>query len=94
MSKPKHTPGPWKVVTEDGLTGVRAMRGLANLELWLSDVGSYEKQLANAQLIAAAPEMLEMLRHMVRWNNSELNWDISEVQQMLKALISKAEGDL
>ena len=55
-----HTPGPWSVEREDGLDGWKgisvfsdAKLRIANLVMQLDD-----REMANAKLIAAAPELL------------------------------------
>ena len=63
----KHTPGPW-FVDEESLTDVRT-DGVDKL-MWICDapadhdksnVEGMKQRLANARLIAAAPELLEAL---------------------------------
>jgi hypothetical protein len=65
MSEPKHSPGPWRVAkTDDGNFGIVSKYGewIANCYLWA-------KPVDNARLIAAAPEMLEVLR----WLDNEMD---------------------
>jgi len=63
-----HTPGPWKVfLVERGpnkghLLGVGEMDGSGVTDAYGGLWGSGGEKLANAYLIAAAPEMLEALR--------------------------------
>jgi hypothetical protein len=64
-----HTPGPWKVYrTTDGTAilgvGDADSGGIsdANFGLWRSG----EEREANARLIAAAPELLDMLKRVLR----------------------------
>ena len=53
----KHTPGPWSVVNERGLTFIcRADKA------HLATVGAATDMRANAALIAAAPDLLEALQ--------------------------------
>ena len=60
--KTKHTPGPWSVRETRGLKGsiygpdARSVASVGNAQR------SYEVLEANAQLIAAAPEMLARLK--------------------------------
>jgi len=95
----QHTPGPWSVgsstVTINGA-------GHSALAIWppKAKAGKRGKQIclvapiydwnetdeANARLIAAAPELLEALRHLREHGVSPRAWD------MLNAAIAKAEG--
>lgn len=55
--KTKHTPGPWKVVTDNnGLTTIKC-KTEEDLFIVSQHYGNYE---ANAKLIAAAPDLLKM----------------------------------
>ena len=60
MGQFKGTPGPWHVSNE----GCMLIRDDAGLSIVAKYVGytNDEEELANAQLIAAAPELLEALR--------------------------------
>lgn len=64
VSDSKHTPGPWAVGDLDQ-NGQRIVRG-EHIEIctcWHHSVGSIEKEMeANAQLIAAAPDLLKALQ--------------------------------
>jgi len=87
----KHTPGPWKVggtritvYTQDGLTIATAKRydGL--------------DAEANAQLIAAAPELLKACKSVIQWYEDSGNTDPAigsvELWSQCKKAIAKAEG--
>ena len=105
----KHTPPKWKVKRwprpkwADGfVTIVADSRGNGLFES--TTAGENEKVEANAKLIAAAPEMLELLKDIlveVRPEISRINTDAgqtifnpvaTETIDMAKELISKAEG--
>ena len=64
-TKLKHTPGPWSLA--DHSLGVEIMHtrqdGLSEAHACLH--GSYNTSEANARLIAAAPDMLDALMHVV-----------------------------
>ena len=89
----KHTPGPWiqGPTDEDWTCSVRDADGLS--VAWC-DSFPPEQSHANARLIAAAPEMLTMLKNILEAHNtcgysntfSPAGWE------ELKALIEKAEG--
>jgi len=63
MSEMKHTPGPWRVVTEDESIGsVEAADGSAVAQAQIRrslSKPNHEERRANACLIAAAPSLLD-----------------------------------
>ena len=63
----KHTPAPWDISTYDGEFGVYSSVRPENNDIALvrSSFNETENQ-ANARLIAAAPELLEALEHLVK----------------------------
>jgi hypothetical protein len=66
MSNTKHTPGPWMVDRPGTLFHIRTMDEI-NGTVATCDPCDFatQEQLANARLIAAAPELLEALRELV-----------------------------
>jgi hypothetical protein len=56
----EHTPGPWKFIEDDGIFYVEAGNGHRYADGDME--GACGECLANARLIAAAPEMLEALK--------------------------------
>jgi hypothetical protein len=56
MTAHTHTPGPWHVPDRDSGVTVNAGRDAIVAEVYAVDVGT--TQMANARLIAAAPELL------------------------------------
>lgn len=89
----KHTPGPWQVIDRGdtwnlarfwvGAAGA-AWRGPS--EICAISTAPYSQ--ANARLIAAAPELLDVLRRLVESPNAKQNalWDDA------RAALAKAEG--
>ena len=83
-----HTPGPWRAVGSE--------------VVWLHCPGDqcvvadvlYEEYAADARLIAAAPELLAVLRELVHYDegSSEQGSYGYEVLLRCKAAIAKAEG--
>ena len=73
----KHTPGPLMVIKDraPGSLEVGPVDGLMTAEIWRR--GDKERELADATLYAAAPDLLEALEEMVsvaesqRWQNAE-----------------------
>ena len=102
MSAIKHTPGPWKhedrtyvyALNEQGSNRfyVDVQRGRANGELT-----QLAELLANARLIAAAPDLLEACEHFMKsmeaamTDGLQLNLPMHE--QAMRAAIRKAKGE-
>jgi hypothetical protein len=66
-----HTPGPWRMVEEGGVAyvlnhGDRAPQGIISITLKGAGM-NYSEAFANARLIAAAPDMLEVLKLVLQW---------------------------
>ena len=60
----KHTPGPWRMNSEN----ILQENAMGNVVMIASSGGSalkYEEKLANSRLISAAPEMLEALKALI-----------------------------
>lgn len=94
----KHTPGPWKVGAKFD-TGSASTSGVEISDIENSEtvavavegndsggIYAYQEVMANARLIAAAPELLDALKELVdRYPN---NVGITKA----KAALAKAEG--
>jgi hypothetical protein len=103
MSESKFTKGPWlasqtmrvhgAVPSSDGVDICSADNANIGLVYWAEN-GSRSETRANANLIAAAPELLEALKachlQMLQSNNSSEYAE--EANQMAIAAIAKAEG--
>jgi hypothetical protein len=82
----KHTPGSWEVNTST--IGIWSSEGpqVASLDSEGSPNVSLEESLANAYLMAAAPEMLAVLKKVLpELDDPNLMWEVSDA-------IDKAEG--
>ncbi len=109
MGKEKHTPGPWKAhlnvptaVIEGHIIKVDDEIGCPIASLWVG--GGTEgkpRQIANAHLIAAAPDMLEALEALINdvHQSSDGTWNIGPMDRseggkmsLAKAAIAKAKG--
>lgn len=55
----RHTPGPWMIGKSE-----RVIAGVIEIEQHHSIGLTYEERIANARLIAAAPELLEALHNL------------------------------
>jgi hypothetical protein len=90
MMKAQHTPGPWKYEV-----ATRTIRS-EPANYWLASMNSWDGAVnheANARLIAAAPEMLEALKAVVREDFTKIT--INRWMQLIDsslAAIAKAEG--
>lgn len=101
MTQIKHTTGPWEVVVPEVYENKNSVDiyhqnreiGAASLvvarvtvrQTWASE------QLANARLIAAAPELLEALQIAVKQNEHDMLMTGEELRKALAA-IAKATG--
>ncbi len=100
----KHTPGPWKVVTSWYDYSVEGPNG----EEIIWQDGPYQTptiKLSDARLIAAAPEMYELIQMLVRtWEDdcqfipcdteaaSELSYKLARLATQAVPLLAKIEG--
>lgn len=104
----KHTPGPWYVDIEYPIQIMKHMEHLVGTskctEYVVADIseGAFmgEEELANARLIAAAPEMFEALQELLAWDLDSLPGEVSlgysgieKDIALAKAAISKATGE-
>lgn len=103
MSDVKHTPGPWRLfMTTDGrkLIGIGESTGEGIADHGFGTWRSGEEQLANARLIAAAPDLLEALKTCLSTyvdlaNSGDAGfWDPEKEAhvQAARAAIAKAEA--
>lgn len=110
----KHTPGPWKVLFDvrnesddflchaiknnEGMIIAEANKGAMSIAP-LDGADLYGEGVANAKLIASAPELLEALRFLaseIKLSKLNVKKDFSLMNAHAGALkaISKAEGEL
>lgn len=89
----KHTPGPWKYSTEPQPNGcpIIGAQGLmiAMLAHTVNQADQRETALANARLIAVAPELLEALKR-IRQTGVFVG---AIAQEMMDTAIAEAEGE-
>jgi hypothetical protein len=98
QKKLKHTPGPWFINSrhlEDGGTWITINEVEGSDAGFAAAYSSYvgkDQAIANAHLIAAAPEMLAILEKITRrWNKENDDVYIGEYQEAME-IISKAKG--
>jgi hypothetical protein len=84
----KHTKGPWYIEGDNDHTDVRSeTQYIANLQ------DSFTGHMhANARLIAAAPELLEVLRDYIDDQNGMKLLDGMELWKRMNAAVLKATG--
>lgn len=99
----KHTPGPWLLDSQTIYTLHRFVHVETNR--WSATVCPYvgcptEEAQANAQLISAAPELLEALQWLVKthpYKQGTIGWsagsDVRTAITTAKAVIAKALGE-
>lgn len=102
MSKQQHTPGPWHVVLSDNATPhILHEHGCDSSDfsdfssrvcVMPAEIVADYNSLANARLIAAAPELLEALE-MVRDYVVTMKGRGHEYQIFIDAAIAKAKGE-
>ena len=81
-----HTPGPWSVLTlDDGTQWIES--GCVRVVITDDSAGC---QPGNAALIAAAPEMLEVLER-IRDESGPFN--LGEMRKLVESAIRKARGE-
>jgi hypothetical protein len=79
----KHTPGPWSVQYNDGMSA-----DIVGAHERVAITYATENQSHNARLIAAAPEMYEALQAIIAAKEE----GFPEALQMGRTAIAKAEG--
>ena len=86
-----HTKGPWFVASEPGSPPEIISAGLAGI-CTMSGASSKESVMADARLIAAAPELLEALREAADYTrHPDYDWPV-EFSRRVSAAIAKATG--
>ena len=86
----KHNSGPWKI-THTAINGYRVSDSTGwGVAAILKDTNDE----ANARLIAAAPEMLELLKQIADWPFPFLSGaGIDEVRELAGKMVKKVEGE-
>jgi hypothetical protein len=87
MSATKYTPGPWSF--EDESPHINKVRSQGDIIAQV--IGDSPEADANARLIAAAPDMLEALEAVYRWQIEAIG-DEDRVLDLVADAINKARG--
>lgn len=100
MNNPKHTPGPWAVSAENPrkVIAVRSLNGLDPLtgENLIGGASVHPDAEANARLIAAAPELLKVLKEIADIRTATTADDAHLLGACIshaRAAIAKATGE-
>lgn len=88
----KHTPGPWKQCIFNGIEQTTIQATDKSLVAAASYRQGDKSWSANARLIAAAPELLEALKHCADWMAAVTLSEDTPVLMQARAAIAKAEG--
>jgi hypothetical protein len=96
MSETKHTPGPWEAerLPQDAGSNVRPWVGrLSEYKFAALTCGeTQDEAVANARLIAAAPDMYEALKAVASLKGWDEREPVSATGRQVLAAIAKAEG--
>ncbi len=94
MTKTKHTPAPWVLKPDPDADNRWDMVVVSDHRYIQCEGRTYEEAQANAQLIVAAPELLEALKLVMKHAiyDYETNDDIINAAAIANAAIAKAEG--
>lgn len=94
MSERKWTPGEWTEFNWGKNAGVTSMHDDTDIAICsgLDGQRSYEQAIANAYLIAAAPDLYDAVQAMVDYCNAECGSNIYPGHQANQAL-AKARGE-
>ena len=78
----QHTKGPWKYLRTSGFD-------YGSTAYWLPGICANIKDEANARLIAAAPDLLVALQHLMVAHDEQLDYAFQQAQEA----IAKATGE-
>lgn len=94
----KHTPGPWRIESQPHVVWSNYGALIARVPVYIGERDElWEEKIANARLIAAAPEMLNAIEAFINADRSEhlaarLNDAEMAAVESMKAAITKARG--
>ncbi len=106
-TKPQHTPGPWKQVCQQICEPTEIVSAAGNIVafaplLGLPHTSQAKETQANANLIAAAPELLEALEMAAKilWSDraidaywgAEVKPEFDSIKESIRKALAKAKG--
>ena len=86
-----HTPGPWKIWVDNEVR-VRTVSTRPKNITKVFNYGDQDTTFANARLIAAAPEMYEMLSKLLKFEGYAFNECEALVWKDARALLARIKG--
>ena len=94
MSETKHTPGPWRILRQNGKQFIQAGPVYFSIAevAGPSNAGRERELTANVNLIAAAPDLLEALKMFVREYEGTGSDDRETRPEMIAARAAIAEA--
>lgn len=93
MTNATHTPGAWRIT--DDFIGVHDQQGrcIADMDSeGAPDIG-YDESLANARLIAAAPDLLAALSDIILSSDANCGDSLANAIEAARNAIAKAKGE-
>lgn len=93
----KFTPGPWstdlKVSSQAGRVVIEPDVAIVYVQSNRYDSSQSKQRIANARLIATAPELLEALEWVIQCTDGDLPQGTYECLENARAVIAKATGE-
>lgn len=90
---PYHTPGPWEISESPDFPGQQTIHAQGSDRILAVLDRTDEQDIANARLIAAAPDLLEALKEAIRLYDEGDATDVLEfIRCEARAALTKAEG--
>jgi len=87
-----HTPGPW-IADDSAELCVTTEEGLVIADVACPEEHDWREDMANARLIAEAPNMLDALRQVLAWRGLDGDGISDPVRQHVIGVIAKATGE-
>lgn len=91
----KHTAAPWEIASDpDGISSPRVIAPGLNDVCVICGAASNESVIADARLIAAAPDLLQALKVISVWAANGTGWkDLEDIRRLADESVNKATGD-
>jgi hypothetical protein len=90
----KHTRGPWYFHANEYHDGNKTFFWVGNGEYVVFDCSTFPPNLANARLICAAPDMLDVLEELDECASYWSQYDVPVgIHDRIKLAIAKAKGE-
>ena len=101
MTEPKFTPGPWRVKADPYhfmtlstvVAGEIGKEGFNRMVVQVGGWNEWKEQEANAHLIAAAPELYEALKYVLKCWDDDRGLLINDSMDKARAALKKLEAE-